>query len=169
MPKSIAKSCPLCLSVNDPSDMLPVMMAHSTPPQSAPMYLCRLCVIQIMKSTLESDVVDPREVFGDDAASSSTDRAADSGPASDPAVAAVVLQDQRHGEATPIDGLESEVPAGGADRGGEDSKGQLSAALMDCDYCHVVHADDELFIWSPPNGDNLRLCGDCLDQAEREL
>ena len=63
MPKSIAKSCPLCLSVNDPADMLPVMMAHSTPPQSAPMYLCRLCVIQIMKSTLESDVVDPGEVF----------------------------------------------------------------------------------------------------------
>lgn len=65
MAKSIAKSCPLCLSVNDPVDMLPVTMEHSTPPQTAPLYLCRLCVIQIMKATLQTDVVDPREVFGD--------------------------------------------------------------------------------------------------------
>ena len=112
MAKSIAKSCPLCLSVNDPADMLPVTMEHSTPPQSAPMYLCRLCVLEIVKCAMRSELIDPGEVFPDAPISSSTDRPADSGSAPDPAVAAVVLQDKRHPDDPPVDRLEPEVPAG---------------------------------------------------------
>ena len=115
MAKSIAKSCPLCLSVNDPADMLPVTMEHSTPPQSAPMYLCRLCVLEIVKCAMGSELIDPREVFPDVTIGSSTDRPADSGSAPDPAVAAVVLQDQRHQDDPPVDRREPEVPASGAD------------------------------------------------------
>lgn len=115
MAKSIAKSCPLCLSVNDPVDMLPVMMAHSTPPQSAPMFLCRLCVIEIMKEAVASDLIDPLEVFPDAPTRSSADSPADSSPADSAPTDPVVLQDQRPQDDSPVDRLEPEVPAGGAD------------------------------------------------------
>src|SRR5882757_9348730 len=94
MAKSIAMSCPTCLSVNDPVDMLAVTMPHSTPPQSAPMYLCRRCVIEIMKSTLQSDVIDPREVFGDVEVRDPTDRFRDPDSFAPEAVAALVPEDQ---------------------------------------------------------------------------
>ena len=61
------------------------------------------------------------------------------------------------------------MPAGGANGEPAPEKGQLSPVLLECDNCHVVHSDEELYIWTPPAGDNQRLCGDCLDQAEAEL
>lgn len=123
MPKDIGLSCPLCLNVDDPAGMLAIEIPHARFPQSVPTGLCRLCVLAIMKSAVASDLIDPREVFGDVAASSPTDRAPDSDPASDPAVAAVVLQDQRPGEAAPVDRPEPEVPAGGEDRGAKEQGG----------------------------------------------
>ena len=115
MPKSIAKSCPLCLSVNDPVDMLPVTMEHSTPPQTAPLYLCRLCVIQIMKSTLQSDVVDPREVFGDVEPGIDSDRHGGRDPAGAEAAPALVPEGESGPGAPAVDRPEPEVSAGGED------------------------------------------------------
>src|ERR1700720_3357166 len=112
MAKSVAMSCPLCLSVNDPVDMLAVTMAHSSPPQSAPLHLCRRCTIEIMKSAMASELIDPGEVFPDAPASGSNDRAADSGPADSAPIDSLVLPGERPGEATDLDRLEPEVPAG---------------------------------------------------------
>lgn len=112
MPKSIAKSCPLCLSVNDPVDMLPVVMEHSTPPQSAPLFLCRRCVLEVMKAAIGSEIIDPAEVFPN--ASAGADSAPDPGvnSSADPAVAALVPEDQPSGEDVGEHRRESEVPAG---------------------------------------------------------
>ena len=154
MAKSIAKSCPLCLSVNDPADMLDVMMPHSTPPQSAPMYLCRLCVLEVMKAAFRSDLIDPREVFPDAPVSSSTDRPADSGPAPDPAVAAVVLQDQRAEDNLTVDRREPEVPAGG-----EGS----------CERCGKDFPNDDLSEWEGPNAPAMKVCAPCAQELDIEL
>lgn len=123
MAKSIAKSCPLCLSVNDPDDMLPVTMAHSTPPQTAPLFLCRLCLIQIMKSTLQSDVVDPREVFGDAEPGNQSDRGGGGDPASAEGADPVVLQGESAPGAPALDRPEPQVPAGGKNRKRAPEKG----------------------------------------------
>ncbi|SRR5216684_1398576 len=126
MAKSIAMSCPLCLSVEDPGDMLPVTMAHSTPPQSRPLYLCRRCVLEIMKCAMASEIIDPREVFGDDPVGASNAP----GPGDDPAPAetapALVAENEPGAEAPVVDRLESEMPAGGPGGGAETSEGELS-------------------------------------------
>jgi len=152
MPKSVAMSCPLCLSVNDPADMLAVTMPHSSPPQTAPLHLCKRCTLEIMMAAVASELIDPREVFGDAPTSGSTDRAADSGVASDPAVAAVVLQDQRHQDDSPVDRREPEVPAGGAGS---------------CEQCGKDVPADELIEWQPPGGGAMKLCSTCdLDMKQ---
>jgi hypothetical protein len=58
-------SCPLCLVANDPADMLGVVIAHSMPLQLEPMGLCRRCVLQIVKSAMTAEFIEPAEVFGD--------------------------------------------------------------------------------------------------------
>src|SRR5258708_5491611 len=126
MAKSIAMSCAVCLSVEDRGDMLPVTMAHSTPPQSRPLYLCRRCVIEIMKSALQSEIIDPREVFGDDPVGAANAP----GPGGDPppaeAAPALVSEAQPGAQDSVVDRLESEVPAGGSGGGAETSEGELS-------------------------------------------
>lgn len=120
MAKSIAMSCPTCLSVNDPVDMLAVTMPHSTPPQSAPMYLCRLCVLAIMKAAIGSELIDPAEVFQNAPAGTPTDRAPDPVSPGDEAAPALVLKGEPGAEPPALDRLESEVPAGGEDRSAKD-------------------------------------------------
>jgi hypothetical protein len=112
MAKNFGMSCPLCLSVNDPVDMLAVTMEHSTPPQSAPLHLCRRCTLEIMKAAMVSDLIDPREVFGDASIRDSTDRAA--APDLDPhsPASALVLPSESDSQDSEIDRLEPKVPAG---------------------------------------------------------
>jgi hypothetical protein len=111
--KSIAMSCPLCLSVNDPVDMLAVTMLHSTPPQSAPLYLCRLCVLEVMKAGIQSDLIDPSEVFPDAAAGANPARNPGDNPPADSAADSLVLQDSADGERPGEHRPEPEVSAGG--------------------------------------------------------
>lgn len=113
MPKSIAKSCPLCLSVNDPVDMLDVVMEHSTPPQTAPLFLCRRCVIAIVKRAIGSDLIDPAEVFPNAAAAVESPGAPDRAALAAEATSALVPEDQRHPDDSAVDRREPEVPAGG--------------------------------------------------------
>jgi hypothetical protein len=61
--------------------MLDVAMEHSTRPQSAPLYLCRRCVLAIMKRAVASDMIDPSEVFAD----AQTRDLSSPGPGGDPA------------------------------------------------------------------------------------
>ena len=58
-------SCPLCLVANDPADMLGVVIAHSRPVQLEPLGLCRRCVLEIVKSAMTAEFIEPEEVFGD--------------------------------------------------------------------------------------------------------
>ena|SRR5882724_1703661 len=120
MTKSMAMSCPTCLSVNDPVDMLAVTMPHSTPPQTAPMYLCRRCVLEIMKAAIGSELIDPAEVFQNAPAGTSTDRAPDPVSPGDEAASALVPEDQPGAGGLALDRLESQVPAGGEDRSAKD-------------------------------------------------
>ena len=76
MAKDIDLSCPLCLNVYDPDDMLAVEIPHARFPQSEPAKFCRSCVIVFMKSAAASDLVDPREVFGSAMGDDQTDTAA---------------------------------------------------------------------------------------------
>lgn len=117
MAKSIAKSCPLCLTVNDPVDMLPVTMKHSTPPQTAPLYLCRLCLIQIMKSTLQTDLVDPSEVLGNVEPGNPSTRGGAS-DLDDSSGIPAVGDDQAHSAGTRATEV---APAGDDAAGGQDS------------------------------------------------
>src|SRR5208337_1023763 len=112
MPKSIAKSCPLCLSVNDPVDMLGVTMPHSTPPQSAPLCLCRLCVLEIMKSAFQSDLIDPQEVLGDVKAGDLSDSGAGGADPGDAGVSALVPENQSGAGDPAVDRPELAPPAG---------------------------------------------------------
>src|SRR5208337_639761 len=112
MPKSIAKSCPLCLSVNDPADMLGVTMPHSTPPQSAPLFLCRLCVLEIMKSAFQSDLIDPQEVLGDVKARDLPDSGAGGAHPGDAGVPALVPEDQPGDRDSALDRREPEDSVG---------------------------------------------------------
>src|SRR5271157_1341958 len=114
MPKSIAKSCPLCLSVNDPADMLGVTMPHSTPPQSAPLFLCRLCVLEIMRSAFQSDLIDPQEVLGGVKAGDLPDSGAGGADPGDAGVSPVVPENQPGAGDSALDRREPEVPTGGA-------------------------------------------------------
>src|SRR5208337_150325 len=123
MPKSIAKSCPLCLSVNDPVDMLGVTMPHSTPPQSAPLFLCRLCVLEIMKSAFQSDLIDPQEVLGDVKAGDLPDSGTGGADPGDAGVSALVPENQSGAGDTAVDRREPEVPAGGSTTPRTDEKG----------------------------------------------
>src|SRR6202030_3920750 len=86
--------------------------------------------------------------------SSSTDRPADSGPAPDPAVAAVVLQDQRAQDNPTVDRREPEVPAGG-----EGS----------CERCGKSFLGDELDSWTGPNAPAMKVCAPCAQELELEL
>src|SRR5208337_1643860 len=110
MPKSIAKSCPLCLSVNDPVDMLGVTMPHSTPPQSAPLFLCRLCVLEIMKSAFQSDLIDPQEVLGDVKAGDLPDSGTGGAHPGDAGVSPVVPENQSGAGDSALDRQPVEVP-----------------------------------------------------------
>jgi hypothetical protein len=126
MPKSIAKSCPLCLSVNDPDDMLAVTMPHSTPPQSAPMYLCRRCVLEVMKAGVSSELIDPSEVFPDAQPGAVSDRGGGDAPAAAPAAGPLVSGDDPYSGDSTVDRREPEVSAGGAADPSSDEKGKLS-------------------------------------------
>jgi hypothetical protein len=152
--KTVAKSCPLCLSVNDPDDMLPVTMPHSTPPQSAPMYLCRRCVLEVIKSAIASDLIDPSEVFPHAPSGDNPDRGG--GDAPDPAAAAapLVSGDQPGADGSALDRPEPQVPAGGKAK---------------CRDCQQEFDADELADWAPPGGQTVKLCSSCMTDAELEL
>jgi len=61
----------LCLVANDPADMLGVVISHSMPVQLEPLGLCKRCVLEIVKSAMTAEFIQPEEVFGD-AASAAT-------------------------------------------------------------------------------------------------
>ena len=61
-------SCPLCLTANDPADMLGVAISHSVPVADALIGLCRRCVLAIVKSAMAAEFITPEEIFGDRAA-----------------------------------------------------------------------------------------------------
>ena len=61
-------SCPLCLTANDPADMLGVVISHSVPVADALIGLCRRCVLLIVKVAVRGEFITPEEVFGDRAA-----------------------------------------------------------------------------------------------------
>ena len=57
MAKDLGLSCPLCLDVNDPDDMLPVKIGHKHPPSIVEIHLCADCfqaVIRAVKEQLDS-------------------------------------------------------------------------------------------------------------------
>jgi hypothetical protein len=123
MPKSIALSCPLCLTVNDPDDLLEVVIPHSAFPGSAPPRLCRLCVIEIMKAAFASDLISPEEVLPG-AANLIDDAPGGAGPAAAPAAdPALVSENQPGAEAAGVDRREPEVPAGGPGEPPADEEG----------------------------------------------
>ena len=128
MAKSIATSCPLCLCVNDPLDMLPVAISHSTPPQTEPLHLCRRCVLEIVKCAMASELIDPQEVFPNVANSAPAAPDAGSGAPSPEADRPVVLQGEPGAEGPAVDRLESEVPAGGGKaESADEQQGAVSA------------------------------------------
>ena len=144
MAKSIAKSCPLCLSVNDPVDMLAVTMPHSTPPQSAPLYLCRLCVLDIMKAAIGSELIDPAEVFPNATARDDSDREIQ-------VVALMLLRPvilwylgiSELTDDPPVDRREPEMPAGGAGDAKEPEEGGLSLRPWARRGCHQLQRAGE--------------------------
>lgn len=64
MAKNSGQSCPLCLDVYDPADMLVVVIPHARIRQDPPAQFCRRCVVAFMQSAAASDLIDPSEVFG---------------------------------------------------------------------------------------------------------
>jgi hypothetical protein len=127
MAAAIGKTCPLCLTVNDPADMLPVTMPHSIPPQSAPLFLCRLCTLEIMKAAFSSELIDPSEVLA--GVTANLDRAPDSDgvlPAASPDPALVPESEPGAGAPTVDrrDAKTDERPGGESEYGPE---GELSA------------------------------------------
>ena len=68
MAKDLGLSCPLCLDVNDPADMLPVKIGHKHPPSLVEIHLCADCfqaVIRAVKEQLDNQ----GEVSSDDSSS----------------------------------------------------------------------------------------------------
>lgn len=66
MAKDLGLSCPLCLDVNDPADMLPVKIGHKHPPSIVEIHLCADCfqaVIRAVKEQLDTQ----GEVLSDEA------------------------------------------------------------------------------------------------------
>ena len=108
-------SCPLCLNVYDPDDMLAVAVPHARFPQSEPAKFCRPCVIVFMNSAVMSDLVDPREVFGDAQPSNNLDLVGGDSVASAEAMSPVVPEGESGPGAPALDRPEPEVPGGGED------------------------------------------------------
>ena len=115
MAKDIGLSCPLCLNVFDPDDMLAVEIPHARFPQPEPAKFCRICVREFMKAAVRSDLVDPREVFGDVEPGIDSDRHGGGDHPGAEAAPALVPEDSPGAEAPAVDRPEPEVSAGGED------------------------------------------------------
>lgn len=53
MAKDLGLSCPLCLDVNDPEDMLPVKIGHKHPPSIVEIHLCADCFQAVIRAVKE--------------------------------------------------------------------------------------------------------------------
>ena len=113
MPKSVGLSCPLCLSVNDPVDMLDIEIHQDPGGASWIARLCRGCVIAIVQRAIGSELIDPAEVFPNAAAAVESPGAPDRAALAAEATSALVPEDQRHPDDSAVDRREPEVPAGG--------------------------------------------------------
>lgn len=111
-----ALSCPLCLTANDPADMLGVVIMHAIPAAKEPIGLCKRCVLVIVKFAMAAEFISVEEVFPDAPANLDSPGDPGSDPAPAPASDSLVPAIQPDGEGAGEHRPEPEVPAGGETR-----------------------------------------------------
>jgi len=144
MPKSIAVTCQVCLSVNDPADVLAVKVEHATIPQPDPIRLCRLCTLAIMKSAIASELIDPSEVFGAELPAASSNASASEAPGEGAAAATMTAAAASDAESSAAGELAQKHAANGAEAGpmpgGKCALDCGRPALADDIYCGECRA-----------------------------
>lgn len=142
MPRDIAVSCQVCLSVVDPVDIVPVDVLSPLGPATIRFRPCRLCVVSIIKAGIASDLIDPSEVFGADLEPRSHEAAPSEAPGNGAAA------DPSSPAAAP-DAESSEMAAGETDSPSNgDARGPMPGGKCALD-CGRSALDDDIY------------CGEC--------
>lgn len=111
-------ACLQCLVVNDPADMIDVVIDHHAVANPNVFRICRRCAISVIKAAAKSDQIGLEEVFpGVDLGAGNSSRADSASPAAE-AAPALVSGAQPDSEGVGEYRREPELPAGGAREAG---------------------------------------------------
>lgn len=113
MAKAGGMTCLNCLIVNDPVDMIDVVIDHHAVQNPNVFRVCRRCAIAVIKAAAKSESIGLEEVFPGVAISAGNPGPADSSAAAPEATGALVSGNQPGGEGPGEHRREPELPAGG--------------------------------------------------------